>query len=243
MGMFSLGEKRVSTLIKRPRSGLYISLEGVEGVGKTFYQNYLVSRSSEFKNSIRTVTPVIEVSKNGFGKEITDVLARHDDEFFRCGFPISEALVFFSMKLFELINTVVPAMKNNEIVLEDRSIDTNCIYAAIQIEEKYNIKLEESLKHLYNVREELSFSPDITILLLDEFSSCIERADTRIGRKLTNEEQIFVRRVQSVFERIPELFPKRIIPIRLNKISLKDRKNVVWDLFKDICKEKGFIEK
>ena len=58
--------------------------------------------------------------------------------FFRHGYPVSEALFFFSMKLFEFDKSILPLLREGHMVIEDRSVDTNCLYAAILLQEKYS---------------------------------------------------------------------------------------------------------
>ncbi len=235
MGFISMGKKSVNSIIPRPKKGIYISLEGIEGVGKTFYQDYIVKRALKDSELVSEVVPSIEVSKNGFGKEVTDVLGKHDDEFFRVGYPISESLVFFSMKLFELIRTITPALEKNKIVVEDRSIDTNSVYAAVQIAQKYKISEKNAFLQLLKVRKLLAFIPDKTILLLDDFHYCIDRARNRIGRKLAKSEINFISKVLGLYIELPIIIPNRILSIDLTEIPLEDRKEVVWSTFKRIC--------
>ena len=43
------------------------------------------------------------------------------------------------MKLFELQRHIIPSLEKNNIVLEDRSVDTNCAYAAVQEAPRINV--------------------------------------------------------------------------------------------------------
>ncbi len=234
MDIISMGESGMDPMIKRPGGGVYISLEGIEGVGKTYYQSKLTAMSC-MEDSSFTVTPSPEISLDGFGKEITDVLANHDDEFFRCGYPLSEAMVFFAMKLFELERTVVPALSANNLVLEDRSVDSNCVYAAVQLAERNRASSARTFyHHLLEIRSKLGFIPDYTILLLDDVEACIERATTRSARRLTYSECTFIKNIYDLYLQLPSLFPERIIAVNLSKVRLDERVLLLWETIERI---------
>ena len=65
-----------SPLIPVPEKGKYVSFEGIEGSGKTYYLNELSRRHAN------KFYPIAEFSNEGFGAKIIEVLSHESDEFF-----------------------------------------------------------------------------------------------------------------------------------------------------------------
>ena len=108
------------SLLKKPEKGRYITIEGLEGVGKT----YFIERLSD-------VYAIPDTSLDGFGLKILESI-RGKDIFFRHGYPLSEFLVFFAAELYEIEKKAMPALKKNKIVVQDRGVDSNVLYASLQ---------------------------------------------------------------------------------------------------------------
>lgn len=216
-------------ILPRGEGGLYVSLEGIEGVGKSYYLESIVARAEDPNVGVPArIVPAVEISRSGLGAEVTEVLRKHDDEFFRCGFPLSEALVFFSMKLFELEQRIMPALAKGFIVVEDRSVDSNCAYAAVQLEAQHGVRAAEAFTTLLSVRESLAFIPDVTILLLDDVEACITRASSRTFRTLSPSESEFVRAIDAFFRELAAEGLPRISPLDLSATPLEQRADLVW---------------
>ena len=191
------------SLLKRPEKGKYVTFEGLEGVGKS----YLLEKLKE------EFVVISDESLDGIGLKLIEAL-RNKDTFFRHGYPLSEFLVFFAAELYEIEKKVIPALKKGKIVIQDRGIDTNVLYAALQ--------MKIDMMELFRVREKMCFLPDITILFIDDFMSCMKRAEQRNGREYTSEELAFLGKIQKGFEEIQELFPERIKRINRKGKSEKD---------------------
>ena len=179
------------SLLQRPEKGKYITFEGLEGVGKSYFLEQL---KEEF-------TVISDDSLKGFGLKLLEGM-RNKDLFFRHGYPLSEFLVFFAVELHEIEKKVIPALKKGKIVVQDRGVDTNVLYAALQ--------MKGDMMELFKMREKACFLPDLTILFVDDFMTCVKRSEQRNGREYTSEELAFLGKIQKGFEELQELFPERI---------------------------------
>ncbi len=201
------------TLIPRPQTGRYVSFEGVEGSGKTYYLRKLHERHPD------KFTPVLELSKEGLGEKILYVLSHESDEFFRHGHPVSEALLFFAMKLFEFDNSIVPLLMQGKTVVEDRSADTNCLYSAILLNEKYGASTYKYYQELMIMRKALAPIPDITICFVPDLDKALARAQERDGRKYTPSEQAFVQNAFKGYEELCSRESERIVKIEPDSLT------------------------
>lgn len=196
------------TLIPRPQTGRYISFEGIEGSGKSYYLRKLHEQYPD------KFTPVLELSREGLGEKILYVLSHESDEFFRHGHPVSEALLFFAMKLFEFDKRIVPLLAQSKTVVEDRSADTNCLYSAILLNEKYgSVSTYEYYQKLMGVRKILAPIPDLTVCFVPDLNKALARAQERDGRKYTSSERAFVETAFKGYEELCSKEKPRIVKI------------------------------
>jgi len=190
-------------IIKRPNFGKYITLEGPEGTGKTFFLNQL----SESNPDLYTV---LEFPNEGFGKVIYSALSQNSDEFFRHGFPSSEALFFFSMKLYVFEDQVLPALNEGKIVIEDRGVDTTALYSAILMNEKHGGEIFDYYDKLVSIKAQFSPLPDKTILLLPDKNKSLKRAQKRDGRRYNDSELEFLDKIHDNYKLLSERGIERI---------------------------------
>ena len=140
--------------------------------------------------------------------------------FFRHGYPVSEALFFFSMKLFEFDKSILPLLREGHMVIEDRSVDTNCLYAAILLQEKYSERfMYDYYEHLINIRKELAVIPKRTICFIPDFDKALERAQRRDGRNYNESELSFLAKIYSGYEEISEKNKDRISVVYPDRYS------------------------
>lgn len=137
----------------------FITFEGPEGSGKTTVLNQINKLLSENYNVISTREP----GGVSTGEEIRNILLDGENIDIR-----TEALLFAASRREHLVEKVIPALKNDKVVLCDRYIDSSLAYQGhargIGIEEVKKIN-EFAINGLY---------PDLTIYL---------DIDAEVGRK------------------------------------------------------------
>jgi len=209
--------KMEESIIIRPKNGYYISFEGIEGSGKTHYLREISKKHpTEFY-------PALELSNEGIGAKILEVLSHRSDEFFRHGYPVSEMLFFFGMKLFELDKTINPLLSKGKIVIEDRSVDTNCLYAAILMEEKYGrLSVYSYYKKLMNIRRQLGPMPEKTICFIPDFDLALERAQKRDERKYNESELSFLEKIYVGFLELCDKEYPRVLKIESDEMTTEE---------------------
>jgi dTMP kinase len=102
-------------------SGLFISFEGIDGVGKStqadLLEKYLVGLG---KTVIRTLEP----GGTEVGVEIRKILLHHRGELA----PRAEAALFAADRAHHVASKIKPALERGEIVITDRYFDSSVAY-------------------------------------------------------------------------------------------------------------------
>ncbi len=186
--------------------GSYITIEGVEGVGKSFYLDRI-------KNAKIKVVKDDDVS--GRALAVLEAL-RNEDLFFRSSNPMVEFLGFSLVDTMMFEEMVRPLLKKGVTVIQDRGSDTTCLYAALQLgkNEKDVLKI---FKELFVMRTKLGPVSEKVLLLVDDVNKSIARGEKRNGKKYSKDQVEFLKKVDAGFRLIAKAFPKRFVIIDVQK--------------------------
>ncbi|MCI2878770.1 dTMP kinase [Staphylococcus hominis] len=174
----------------------FITFEGPEGSGKTTVLNQINKLLSENYNVISTREP----GGVSTGEEIRNILLDGENIDIR-----TEALLFAASRREHLVEKVIPALKNNKVVLCDRYIDSSLAYQGhargIGIEEVKKIN-EFAINGLY---------PDLTIYLDIDAEVGRERIlkNQRSQNRLDKETLTFHQKVIEGYKTLIKTNPKR----------------------------------
>lgn len=185
----------------------YVTVEGVEGVGKSYYLERLRDDPQFFV--------ILDDDVDAEALEVLESL-RTKDIFFRSKDPMKEFDGFSKVDLIIIRDKVKPMIKKGKIIVQDRGADTTCLYAALQLADQGKGELIALFKRLFEKRKALGLVSERVILLVDNVEKCIERAERRNNKKYTNEQKEFVRKVDEGFRRLAKEFPQRYIVIDLS---------------------------
>lgn len=107
---------------KYPFPGLFVTFEGVDGVGKTTQatrlKNYLIHQG-------RQVLITREPGGTHLGEQIRQLLLHGDDEA-----PRTEALLYAASRAQLVFQEIRPALNMGKVVISDRYIDSSLAYQA-----------------------------------------------------------------------------------------------------------------
>lgn len=199
------------TPVRPPCSrGPLISAEGLNGVGKT----YLTHRAVE---PLKT-KPVIldEFSERpygrrpGLGEALLNSLreASAGDPFLRSGTPMAEALLLMAIKRHDL-DTVLPDLTRGQTVVEGRSVDTTAVCQALLLHPDDPDAALKTANDLLDLASSYRPLPDLTILVTDDASKALERAQRRDAYVFTGEQANFMHAACTLFERLAATDPAR----------------------------------
>ncbi|NBR64916.1 MAG: dTMP kinase [Micrococcales bacterium] len=102
-------------------SGLFISFEGIDGVGKSTQADLLETWLSD---KGKTVVRTLEPGGTDVGVEIRKILLHHKGDLA----PRAEAALFAADRAHHVASKIRPALERGEIVITDRYFDSSVAY-------------------------------------------------------------------------------------------------------------------
>ncbi|PCI08207.1 MAG: dTMP kinase [Gammaproteobacteria bacterium] len=177
----------------------FITLEGIEGVGKTSNLQY-VKTLLEAAGQQCVVTR--EPGGTELGEALRGLLLSHSDDNMSAD---AELLMMFAARAEHLNKVIRPALENNQTVLCDRFTEATYAYqgGGRQLDVDKISKLETW------VQEELR--PDLTLIL----DAPVEIGRARAGRRsepdrIEKEHDDFFQRVRKTYIKLAQRYPHRI---------------------------------
>ncbi|TDQ02756.1 MULTISPECIES: dTMP kinase [unclassified Leifsonia] len=182
--------------------GLFITLEGGDGVGKStqaaLLEEWLTGRG-------RTVVRTREPGGTDAGVEIREIVLHHRGDIA----PRAEALLYAADRAHHIATVVRPALSRGDIVVQDRYIDSSVAYQGAG-----RVLDAQQIRDLSLWAAE-GLLPDLTILLdLDEDTARtrLDSARTRYDR-LEAERSDFHARVRAGYLALAEQEPERFLVV------------------------------
>ncbi len=182
--------------------GRFISVEGIEGVGKSTNLARLVSA---FELAGIDVDVTREPGGTPTAEAIRSILLEHGDE----PMPASaEALLMFSARALHVENRIRPALESGRWVVSDRFVDASRAYQGGG--RGIPMALIDSLAELALG----GLEPDVVVLLDAPVEVGLERADRRGAKdRFEVEEQAFFERVRASYLGLAANHPERFLVI------------------------------
>ena len=180
-------------------SGLFISVEGIEGVGKstavTGLHNYLASRD---------IPAVLTREPGGTpnAEHIRDLLL--GDQLQR-PHGMTELMLMYASRLEHAESLIKPALQAGKVVLSDRFFDASFAYQGGG--RGLDIDKIQSLNHWVLG----DFKPDVTLLLDAPLEQCLRRMAKRASKdRIEQEHADFFNRVRAQYLALAEQDPRFI---------------------------------
>lgn len=183
-------------------AGLFISFEGIDGVGKSTQADLL---EEHLRAAGKTVVRTLEPGDTELGQEIRHLLLHRKGDVA----PRAEALLYAADRAHHVATKVRPALERGEVVLTDRYLDSSVAYqGAGRVLDKQQIR---NLS-LFAVEGLL---PDLTVLLdLDAAQSMARRNKTgEAPDRLESEKLEFFEAVRQAYLDLAAAEPERFIVI------------------------------
>lgn len=196
------------------KKGLFITLEGADGCGKTtqlkLLKEYLTSRGYE-------IVVTREPGGKGLGEKLREILLNYDGEVSdRC-----EAFLYLADRAQNIDTIIKPAINSGKIVLCDRHTDSSVAYQGYG--------REQNIDNI-NMLNELAVNgvhPDLTIV----FDIDTETSMARVGAEKDRLESAgieFHKRVRNGYLEIAKKNPQRI--------KVVDASQTIEDVQRDVIK-------
>lgn len=183
--------------------GLFITFEGPDGCGKTTQMNLL---AQYFEKKGKKVVLTREPGGKGLGEKVREILLNYDGEVSdRC-----ESFLFLADRAQNIDIIVKPAVKQGEIVLCDRHIDSTVAYQG------YGRGLDINEINMLNNLATGGKKPDLTLV----FDVDVETSMKRVGKEKDRMESAgieFHNRVRNGYLELATQEPDRIKVLNATK--------------------------
>lgn len=183
-------------------SGLWITLEGGDGSGKTTQAELLAER---LRADGRTVVRTREPGGSEVGQLIRDIVLHHRGDIA----PRAEALLYAADRAHHVATVVRPALARGEVVLQDRYLDSSVAYQGagrvLDATEVRDLSLWAAEGAL----------PDLTVLLDLDPTTARERLDSadKPFDRLEAEREEFHARVRDAYLALAAAEPTRFLVV------------------------------
>lgn len=179
--------------------GLFVTLEGGDGSGKTtqaeLLERWLIERG-------RTVLRTREPGGTDVGVEVREIVLHHRGDIS----PRAEALLYAADRAHHVATVVRPALARGEVVIQDRYVDSSVAYQGAG-----RVLDPHEVRRLSDWATE-GLMPDLTLLLDLPPEAARHRLDVARTRydRLEAEAEAFHDRVRAAYLEIAESDPARI---------------------------------
>ena len=195
-------------------SGLFITLEGGDGTGKS---TQIALLQEWFESRGREVVRTFEPGGSEFGKEIREIVLHSRGHIE----PRSEALLYAADRAHNIATIVRPALERNAVVIQDRYLDSSVAYqGAGRVLDP--VEIRDLSMWATN-----GLVPDLTVVLdLDPVVSR-ERllAENKTFDRLESQELDFHVRVRDSYLAMAKADPGRflVLDATLDRLEIRDR--------------------
>jgi len=188
-------------------NGLFITLEGGEGTGKTTQIDLL---AAYLENNGYDVVKTREPGGTVEAEKIRNLLVARDGGNWT---PVAECLLFFAARNMHAETLIKPALAEGKIVISDRFTDSTRAY------QSYGHELDPDIIETINDVALDDFKPDITFIMDLSVKTGLGRAGKRLEEDHSDEDRFeqldigFHERLRQGFLTIAEKEPERCIVI------------------------------
>ncbi len=205
------------------KKGLFITFEGIEGSGKS---TQIIQLADYLKMKGRGVVVTREPGGTLIGSAIRKILL--DPKFSKMDYH-AEVLLYAADRAQHVAEVVEPALKNGDIVISDRYIDSSVAY------QHYGRSLPLDFILDVNKYAIQGLKPDLTFLLAVPVALGLKRATQVAADRIEQESVEFHERVEAGFQELAASEPARWRTI--------DGTRSIDEVHKEIIKAVGMLIK
>ncbi|MFD3328592.1 thymidylate kinase [Streptomyces sp. NPDC058701] len=200
--------------VPRPRPGdqgagrpLWVSVEGINGIGKTSAVQALAAACGARCLSLAELTDQAADSLPG---QVIAALATGGDAFLRTGHPVAETLALLALKVREYERLESRRLVGVDFVLEDRGVDSVAVYqAAILAAGHAGTQPQAVAGRILAAAARWRPLPDATVLMVGDRAAATARFAARTGRTLAPRDLAVIDQADRLYRDVAAADPGR----------------------------------
>ena len=206
--------------------GLLITLEGIDGSGKSTAAKHIASRLAETMPERRLVLTA-EPTTGQVGHILRAELAKAcgDETKPSAASRMQELFLFMADHAHHLTKIVLPSLQAGAMVLSDRYADSTAAYQGVTLKGI----VPDPVSWIQSIYRPWNLCPDKTLLFVVDPHAALQRMQSRRGREKF-ERLEFLRTVDENFRHMAALEPERFVEIDAGQ----DAENVAEEAIKAI---------
>jgi dTMP kinase len=205
--------------------GLFITLEGGEGCGKSTQSKLLYRRLQKL------AIPALLIHEPGvtaLGKKIARILKWSDNRNMNIS-PTAELLLFNASRAQLLTEIIKPDLAKGEVIICDRYADSTTAYQG------YGRGLDLKMVAAANKTGTEGVTPDLTVLLDIPVEEGLKRKKDKKSDRFEIENVSFHRRVREGYLKMAKAEPKRWLVVDATK-SKEEIAGIIWPRVRQLLK-------
>lgn len=185
----------------------WVSVEGLNGVGKTYLTGQLAARLG---GSCRLLSELTDHGANQLTGQVVAAMQRAGGTFLRTGHPVTETLALLALKVYEYEHVTADSPPP-ALVVEDRGLDTVAVYqAAILTAEQRPDTAAALVSLIIDAGLRWRQLPARTLLLVDDLDTCLDRFAARLGTPVQPADRDLLARVERIYRDLADAQSDRI---------------------------------
>jgi dTMP kinase len=188
-------------------SGQLITLEGIDGSGKSTAAKHIALKLAELMPERRLVLTA-EPTTSDAGKILRTELARADAGEASAAKRLEELFLFMADHASHLAKTIIPSLECGAIILSDRYTDSTAAYQGVTLR---NV-LPDPVQWIRSLYKPWNIPPDRTLLFVLDPRIALQRMRSRPGREKFERFE-FLQSVDKNFRMLAALEPERFVLI------------------------------
>ncbi len=174
--------------------GRLITLEGIDGTGKSSIAKMLKTR---FTEALFTREP----TQSWIGRAVKKMIDSDGD-------PLAELFLFVADHAEHIAKVIKPALSAGKIVISDRYSDSRYAYQGVTLSDNF----DDAVAWVQGLHRGWTVVPNMTILFTVDPEIAVSRCGVR-GEKTKFEKLEFLKKVQDNFLRLAKEEPRRFITV------------------------------
>jgi dTMP kinase len=210
--------------------GLLITLEGIDGSGKSTAAKHIASRLAEMMPERRFVLTA-EPTTGEVGRILRAELAKVGGDESSLAQRMQELFLFMADHANHLTKVVLPSLEAGAIVLSDRYADSTAAYQGVTLRGI----VPDPVSWIQSIYRPWNRLPDKTLLFALDPQTALQRMQSRQGwQKFDSLE--FLRSVDENFRRMAALEPDRFVKIDAGLDAENVAEEAIKAILNIICK-------